>query len=61
MRTITWLMMAISPLCSNSRETRGTSGEDYIEKDRTQEWKMLKANNLKIGAIWIKYCLAFCS
>ena len=31
---ITWLIMAISPLCSNSRETRGTSGEDYIEKDR---------------------------
>ena len=32
-RAITWLIMAISPLCSNSRETRGTSGENYIEKD----------------------------
>ena len=60
LRAITWLIMAISPLCSNSRETRGTSGGDYIEKDRTQEWKMLKASNMKKTVhCSVQYCFIF--
>ena len=37
-RAITWLIMAISPLCSKSLETRGTSGEDYIEMDDIENY-----------------------
>ena len=37
-QAITWLIMAISPLCSKSLETRGTSGEDYIEMDDIENY-----------------------